>query len=156
MKRILLILIATTISLTTLAEESYKGEHTVGILAGYNTRTESIIAGAYFQYRFSKYFRIAPDFQYAFSNNGLSAYKINGNIHIPIALGDKTNIFPLTGVSYQSLKAGAASDDYLGLNLGAGVEFMLTKSLKLLFQGKYTFLKENSNSGTSVAIGYLF
>lgn len=156
MKHILLLIIVSTITLTGFTQNIYKGEHTVGVLAGYNSRTESAIAGAYFQYRFNKYLRISPDFQYAFSNNGYSSYEINGNFHVPFALGVKANIYPLTGISYQSLKTGPITDNRLGLNLGAGAELMATSTLKLSLQGKYTLLKEDSNAGITISLGYLF
>ncbi|MFI3239974.1 MAG: outer membrane beta-barrel protein [Bacteroidales bacterium] len=156
MKRILLLAIIATISLTTLAGDIYKGEHTVGVLAGYNTRTESAVAGAFFQYRFSKYIRVSPDFQYAFSHNGLSSYEINGNIHVPFTLGRIVNVYPLAGVSYQSLKMEALSENRFGLNLGGGAGVMATNTLKLSLEGKYSLLKDYSNAAITLSIGYLF
>lgn len=155
-QKLILLLLAVTFSLTALAENRYKGEHTVGVLAGYNTRTESAVAGAYFQYRFNKYLRIAPDFQYAFAHNGLSSYEINGNLHVPFALCSRANIYPLAGVSYQSLKTFEFSNNRFGLNLGGGIDFLATKTLKLGVEGKYALLKDYSNAAFTISIGYLF
>ena len=48
-------------ALIPTAAFAQKGEKTVGLRAGYSTRNESAIAGVYFQYRFSRYFRLAPN-----------------------------------------------------------------------------------------------
>ncbi|MEF9923887.1 MAG: outer membrane beta-barrel protein [Muribaculaceae bacterium] len=162
MKKIILILIAifTLIPSTTFAQ---RGERTMGLMGGYNTRNQSGIAGIYFQYRFSKYFRLAPDFQYAFQHHNLSSFEFNGNAHFPLKLTTQINFYPLVGITYQSWRQsgigdakGTETSKRFGGNFGGGFEYMATPTLKLLVEGKYSLIKSYSSGGITLGIGYLF
>lgn len=137
-----------------------RGEKTIGISAGYNTYNKSAVTGIFFQYRFSKYVRLAPDLQYQIKNNGISGYQFNGNLHVPIAMDSRLNFYPLAGVTYQSWRVNADEDssrkNYFGANVGGGFEYYATPTLRLAIEGKYSILKKFSNGGFTLSIGYLF
>lgn len=127
-----------------------RGEKTVGLTAGYNTRNKSAQAGLYFQYRLSRLWRLAPDVAYVFRNDSHDATVFNFNLHMPVALRSNMNFYPLAGINYSSwsFKPGNALPDYdgddvterynkFGFNAGGGFELYATDNLKL-------FLKENT------------
>lgn len=147
-----------------------RGEKSLGVAVGYNTRNESPTAGIFFQYSVSSYLRIAPDITYTLRRGGTDALGINVNLQVPFQLGSVKgfNIYPLAGVNYTSWnfhgKTGRIeSDDVtsrlnrLGLNLGAGLEYSIKPTLKLQLQGKYVFTKSHCSTGViAVGIGYTF
>lgn len=148
-----------------------KGEKTVGITAGYNTRNESAIAGLFFQYRINRLLRLAPDVTYIFRHNDVDGLALNGNIQMPLpVVTDRVNFYPLAGINYTSwslhtdnLKPTIVDGDdvtnrvsKLGFNIGAGIDIYATSSLKLFVEGKYTAVKKYSTGSITLGIGYSF
>ena len=156
-KRIAIILIALCSIIPSFAQ---KGEKTLGIMGGYNTETKSALAGIYFQYRFTKYFRLSPDIEFLFKKNGLSSFQFNGNAHFPIKLDSKLNFYPLVGISYQDWRRSEDGETFsfnrFGANAGAGFEFYATPTLKITVEGKYSWIKTYPNAGFTARIGYIF
>lgn len=144
-----------------------KGEKTVGLRAGYSTRNESAIAGVYFQYRFSRYFRLAPNIDYIFRHRGTDAFSFNGNAHFPISLvPQRLNIYPLAGINYTSwnmrIEGLDETDDVttragkFGINIGGGLEWYATPTLKVLFEGKFCWVNKYDTGALTLGIGYVF
>lgn len=141
-----------------------RGEKAMGIMGGFNTQNTSGVAGIYFQYRFSKYFRLSPDFQYSFQHNGIKSFAFNGNAHFPLALDTKLNFYPLVGITYQSWSnnqnknEGERSETFnrFGGNVGAGFEYMATPTLKISVEGKYSLIKSYPSAVFTLGLGYLF
>ena len=141
---------------------------TFGVKAGYITRNESAVAGLFFQYRFTDHFRLAPDVECAFSHNNRDAFMVNIDTHYPFEVNTRGNatIYPIAGVNYSSWKRrfdDLANDKdtsqkttNFGLNLGAGFDLTLSRTLKLNLEARYTLVKHNSNLQVTVGIGYLF
>lgn len=145
-----------------------KGEKSVGLRGGYTTSNESAIAGLYFQYSFSDRFRIAPDIDYSFRNNGTDAISLNLNAHVPFSLAaGRAAFYPLAGLNYTSwnihkrLEIEDNDDaksriDRLGFNIGAGFEYYVKPTLKLGFEGKYRWTKDYDSGVFNLSIGYVF
>lgn len=159
MKKIIWIFIAL-IAMTSVNLSAQKGEKTMGILGGYNTRNQSGIAGIFFQYRFSKYFRLSPDIQYTFQHKGLSAFQINGNAHFPLRLDSRLNFYPLVGITYTSWKESVdgSNNNYnkFGANIGGGFEYMAMPTMKIFIEGKYNWIQKLPSGAISLGIGYIF
>lgn len=159
MKKIIWIFIAL-IAIMPIDINAQKGEKTMGILGGYNTRNQSGIAGIFFQYRFSRYFRLSPDIQYVFQHKGLSAFQINGNAQFPLKLNSKFNFYPLVGITYTSWKesVGDLNNNYnkFGANFGGGFEYMAMPTMKIFAEGKYNWIEKFPSGAISVGIGYIF
>ena len=157
------IIITLMIIVSALGMQAQKGEKTIGVSAGYNTYNENCIAGIFFQYRFSKYFRIAPDLQYQMKNNGVSGYQFNGNAHFPIKMDTRINFYPFAGVTYQSWRAKFNETDeqetrknYFGANVGGGFEYFATPTLRLAAEAKYSVLRHYSSGSFTLSIGFVF
>ena len=107
MNRIFSILILLMAILVPSHAMAQRGEKSLGIMGGYNTRSESAVAGIYFQYRCGQLIRLAPDLQYVIKHDGVNAYQFNANVHFVINLGQKVNFYPLAGVTFQSWRFNA-------------------------------------------------
>lgn len=160
MKRKILYILVLCLTIIPSIANAQKGEKNLGVFSGYNTRTESAVAGIFFQYRFSSHFRLAPNLQFLIKNRDLSSFQINGNAHFPLKLDTKFNFYPLIGITYQSWRHTAGEESitkkYFGGNFGGGFEYFATPTLKILIEGKYSLLKRYSNGNFIVGLGYQF
>lgn len=153
------------------AASPYRGEKTMGLYGGYVSRNESASAGIFFQYRFARSFRIAPSAGYEFRHNGQDAVTIDLDFHTPFAIGgnDAVNIYPLAGVGYSKISVSGGDDlkresrnsarqrsDRLGINLGGGVEYFASPTLRLAFEAKWRGRTDYSTGLFSLSIGYRF
>lgn len=137
------------------------GETSIGLRTGYTTRVQAPIAGLYLQYSFKDHIRVEADIDYAFRHKGFDSYSINGNFQMPYAVAsDRFRVFPIVGLNYTSrnVKHDEASTrkNRFGVNVGAGAEYMVTSSLKLSAQTKYTYVKDFDAGIFTVSIGYVF
>ena len=167
---LILFIIVITAALPSVAADSYRGEKTMGIYGGYTTRNSSATAGIFFQYRFGKYLRIAPSAGYDFRNEGEDAFNIDLDIHVPVALNSRgsVNIYPIAGLGYANISrredsriARSSSDsrqsfDRFGVNLGGGLEYFASPTLRLALEGKWRGRHDYPTGIFSVSIGYRF
>ena len=144
-----------------------RGEKSLGLRVGYVTRNESALAGLYFQYSFTDYFRLSPDIDYVFRHHNEDALDLNLNAHFPFRLGvsGRFSMYPLVGMNYTSWNLHThdensddvtTRDSHLGLNIGGGMEYYITPTLKLNFEGKFQWTKRADTGVFLVGIGYVF
>lgn len=159
--------------------EGASGQKTFGVKTGYVSRNQSALAGLYFQYQFSRHFRVQPSVQVDFRNNNRDAIVVDVDAQVPFRFADgsgRSALYPIAGLNYSSwnkhtseppLGHNAGADKVedkdvstrksnFGLNLGAGFGLMCSSTLKLSLEAKYTFVKSNSGVAVSVGIGYVF
>ena len=144
-----------------------RGEKSLGLRGGYNTRNESAVAVLYFQYAFSRHFRLAPNVDYVFRNDGTDAYSANINTHFPIAFdrNERFAVYPFTGVNFISWnhrinnidgQQTSSRTSRLGPNFGVGMEYYCTQSLKISIEGKFSLVKSYNSGVFNIGIGYVF
>lgn len=174
------IFIAFTLFCMALPTSSYaqKGEKSVGLRGGFTTRNTTASAGLYFSYRFSEYFRLSPKVDYAFRHNGVDGFSFNFDCESPIALGNaekNVNFYPILGLNYSTMTSHTAiaelesknnnsdiTDDSsqrtnrFGLNVGAGIEYFATPTLRLAFESKCLLVKNYTGGWFNISIGYVF
>lgn len=146
------------------ASADFFGEKTAGVKGGFSTKTETALAGIFFQFRPSTHLRIAPSVQYSFRHNGVDALLFDIDFHFPLLHGNRFNVYPLAGVNFSSCTDHSATDNgdvsnrasRLGLNAGAGLEFKPTPSMRLFAEGNYYFVKNFNSAIISIGIGYCF
>lgn len=147
--------------------EITRSEKSFGPKVSYIGQNTSVGAGLFFQYSFSRHFRVAPEIGIVFRNRDRDALTIDLNAHVPFGFkNDKVAIYPLAGLNFASWSLHGndenSADDVtthinrIGLNTGAGVELRCTRSLKLTLEGKYTFIKSYSGAVVSLGISYVF
>ncbi len=154
-----IIILITALLISSTCAMAQKGEKTVGVLAGYTTENQSALAGLFFQYRCSSLLRLSPDCQFVIKNNDHSAFLFNGNAHFLIGTSDKTNIYPIVGITYQNWKYynnRGENQNRFGGNFGVGFEIIATPTLKISVEAKYSLVKNFSSGNFMASIGYLF
>ncbi len=147
-----------------------RGEKSVGLRAGFTTRNTTASAGLYFSYRFTEHFRFAPKVDYAFRHHNTDSFSFNFDAEIPISLspGGRVSFYPIGGLNYSTFSTHTQtinddiSDDssersnHFGLNIGAGLEYFATPTLRLAFESKCLLMKQNTGGWFTIAIGYRF
>ena len=165
MRKIYVALFTALLCLLSLSAHAQRGEKSVGLLGGFNTESESGLAGVFFQYSCNSWLRLTPNIQAIFKKNDVSAMHINGNAHFILQLTDDLYCYALGGVTYQSWRLPWVNDDWkieheninrFGANVGGGLEIYATPSLKFMVEGKYSFVKDFSSAGFVAGIGYVF
>ncbi len=164
------ILVAIISTFASVDASAQKGEKSVGLRAGFTTRNATATAGLYFSYRFSDHFRIAPKIDYAFQHNSTDAFAINFDTEYPIALGAsrRVNFYPIAGLNFSTYNThytvenedesldSSHRTNHLGINLGAGLEYFATPTLRLALESKCLFVKQYTGGWFSLSIGYRF
>lgn len=149
---------------------SQKGQTSVGLRGGFTSRNTTGTAGLYLSYQFTDHFRLAPKVDYAFRHNKIDAFSFNADAECPIALNADKNLYfyPIAGLNYSTYSThfqvteNDISDDSsertnnFGLNLGAGLEYRPTATMRLAFESKCTLVKQNTGAWLTLSIGYLF
>ena len=172
-----LVAVIIGISFLTITETGYasqRGEKTFGIRTGYVSRNKSADLGLYFQYTFSKYFRLQPAVDLVFRHEDRDAFTVDINGQVPIDFSsDKFSLYPYAGINYSSwnrhhvliseepapdvfTSEESSRSNYFGVNLGAGFDLRLSSTLKLSLEAGYTFVKSNSGVRILAGIGYVF
>lgn len=146
----------------------WPAEKSVGLKGGYTTIHEAPTAGLYFQYRFSRHFRLTPSIDYYFRHHGVDAFSFSIDAQAPfsIAPSGKFNVYPLLGLNFTSWNmhniVSEEGDDStqrknrMGLNAGAGVEYYVTPTLKLAAEGRYNWIHNYDGGIFTLSIGYVF
>lgn len=161
--------IGVVIMLLILGLSAMAGEKSVGLRAGFVTKNNCPAAGLFFKYSFTERFRLASTFDYYFRHNNTDAYSININAEMPFKLiPERLSLYPLVGMGMTSwnvkdavTKAKTFSDSTtrttrMGINVGVGLDFYVTSSLKLGLECKYGWVKNYAAEITSLSIGYVF
>lgn len=148
--------------------------NSLGVRVGYNSRNESPVAGLWYQHSFSRHFRLAPNVDYYFRHNSTDALSLNCNVHFPWEVGQsgRVSVYPFAGVNYVSWnnhfdstvdsESNGSSDDVttrvnrFGFNIGGGVEYRVTPTMKVSLEVKGAFVKNYSSATATVSIGYMF
>ncbi len=166
MKSLRHIVMAVLMAIVALpvAAEGVRGEKTLSLETGYADYNHSALAGVEFTYRFGTRFRLAPSVDYVFRHNGLDALTINLNAHIPFAVAEKVELYPLAGFCFAGWTARSEVDNSdvstrvsrFGFNVGAGIGFRLGSRLRLGLQADYVLIKDFNGVDVMAKIGYAF
>lgn len=143
-----------------------KGEKYLGINAGYSTLNQSAQAGLSFQYSFSDHFRLSPGIEYIFRHKNSDGLFINIDGQFPILnSSSRFNIYPLAGLTYMSWTTRELHSEVnpttnrvnrFGFNVGAGLEYRVTGTLKILAELKWLAVKNHNCGCFTVGLGYIF
>ena len=141
-------------------------EKSFGVQGGWNSRNESAVAGLTFSYRFTNHFRLGADAEVGFRNKDRDAFLIDVDAQFPFATSSRIELYPLAGVNFSAwsrhLEPTDENDDVttrtsnFGLNLGGGMGFRATSTLKLSLDARYSLVKSNSGVRVTVGIAYMF
>jgi outer membrane protein X len=155
------------------AQKALKGEKgvsSVGVIGGYAVDNKAGLAGLDFRYNIGDRIRLAPSILYVF-NSGDSLEKkntlyFNADVHYLIRMTDKFTIYPVAGLglaiwsldrNYDVMddEGNIYEDDelpeaykkshlHLGLNIGLGCEYRLTKDFIIGAEFKYNLTDQSA------------
>lgn len=146
----------------------------VGVNVLYGTEIESVGFGVKGQRNYAKAFRGELSFAYFLGKNDMSAWNINVNLHYLFPLSQNIKVYPLAGLGYaygnNYAKKIETGEDFAsafasgGLtaagkfctNLGGGIDFDISDSWIINFEGKYQYIKNQSQGVFSVGAAYKF
>lgn len=153
-------------------------EKLFSLSGGFNTRNTSGVAGVHFTYGLNSWLRISPSASYIFKHEGIDAFTINADCHFAFrAASSPLTFYPIAGLGYWSwnnstqydesvplneLPPDEESDDVSSrstqfcINMGGGMQWSVTPTLTLTFEGKYALMRHNPTAVFSLGIGYRF
>ena len=160
MKKIALLLVCLIAGITTSFAQR-AGDGSLGLNLNYASET-SFGIGTRFQYNLTEYVRIEPEFNYYFKHDYCSFWELGANFSYLFPVASDVVVYPLAGLGYMHGKAdiddafGDKSDGSFQAKLGAGVEFKLLPTTKLIIEPKYQFNDFENQFIITAGIAYCF
>lgn len=159
MKKFALIIVCllATIS-TSFAQRA--GDKSLGLNLNYASET-SFGIGTRFQYNFTDNIRVEPEFNYYFKHDYCSFWDLGANFSYLFPVASDVVVYPLVGVGYMHGKAdldefAEYDDGSFQAKLGAGVEFKLLPTTKLIIEPKYQFNDFENQFIITAGVAYCF
>ena len=121
--------------------------------------------GVNYKINFSENFRISPEFQYYFSNNHFKAWDANANLEYTFPIMERCNVYPIVGFSYShwtervnmpGVDKAANTDDRIGGNLGAGIEYYVSDNVAIAAEVRAQIFKQYSQCVLCIGARYIF
>ena len=162
MKKIALLLVCLIAGITTSFAQR-AGDTSVGLNLNYASETSFGIGGR-LQYNFTDNIRIEPEFNYYFKHDYCSFWDLGANFSYLFPVASDVVVYPLAGFGYMHGKADLdgdilnadASDGSFQAKLGAGVEFKLLPTTKLIIEPKYQFNDFENQFIITAGVAYCF
>ena len=159
MKKIALLLVCLIAGITTSFAQR-AGDSSVGLNLNYASETSFGIGGRY-QYNVTDNIRVEPEFNYYFKHDYCSYWDLGANFSYLFPIASDVVVYPLAGVGYLHAKADLddnykANDGSYQIKLGAGVEFKLLPTTKLIIEPKCQFNDFKNQFIITAGIAYCF
>lgn len=138
---------------STAFGQSMQGDTKIGLGLGYGQEIEEIGLGLNANYAVTDDIRIAGDFYYYFVADEefsgqtveFDVYELNANVHYLFINDESSILYGLAGLNYFNIGASSEADgvtvsadeNEVGLNLGAGFEFLANEQISLFGEAKY-------------------
>jgi outer membrane protein X len=154
MKKLIFILILAFLASGARAQIRTESAH---LKLGYATERKQFGVGAQVRLGLTDALRIAPDAILFLPKNHTVGLDFNANLEYDIRLQSNVGLYPLIGLSMANTRFSYRGDSYgntdFGINLGAGVDYDISKSNYLNVEFRYTF---NDWDYASLFVGYGF
>ncbi|MDD2961012.1 MAG: porin family protein [Muribaculaceae bacterium] len=156
MKRLLFVLFAF-LGLATSAV-AQKGDVTLGLQLQNATCAHQMGVGVNVGCFVSNSVRLEPSFNYYFLNAGLKAWDINLNAHYVFNVVERFRLYPLLGLTFSHWTADTddSSVDRIGLNVGAGAEYLITDHISFKGEMKFQYVADFNQAVFSLGANYRF
>ena len=160
MKKLALFLICLAVGITTSFAQR-AGDSSLGLNLNYASET-SFGLGARYQYNLTDNVRIEPEFNYYFKHDYCSYWDLGANVSYLFSVASDVTIYPLVGLGYMhgKFQPGGEVPDYsdgsFQAKIGAGVEFKLLPTTKLIIEPKYQFNDFENQFIITAGIAYCF
>ena len=159
MKKLALILVCLVAGITTSFAQR-AGDTALGLNLNYASET-SFGMGTRLQYNLTDNVRIEPEFNYYFKHDYCSFWDLGANVSYLIPVASDVTIYPMAGLGYMHGKAdldGLAeyNEGKFQAKIGAGVEFKLLPTTKLIIEPKYQFNDFKDQFIITAGVAYCF
>ena len=116
-----------------------KGATTIGIHGNYLIDSPNNLGlGANVGYEFASNVRGVAEFNYLFKKDYVSYWNVEANVEYLFRVGEGFTLYPLAGLDiFGGSVEDGPSDSKLGLNLGAGAEYAISRNLSLKVEYNY-------------------
>ena len=135
MKKLFIVMCMMLVSATSFAQ---KGEVSLGIHGNFMIDSpHNLGLGANIGYMLTSNIRGVAEFNYFLKKDGISYWNLEANGEYLFRVSDEFTLYPLVGLDFLGSSWDGGSDTKLGLNLGAGVEYAISSSLRLKAEFNY-------------------
>ena len=157
MKKLLLItIVALACAMGAKAEVK---DFSIGAQFSWASKHSLAGLGAQLQYEPIRNLRLAPEFNYYFKNDGISACNANLNVQYVIPTSTSFAIYPLAGFAYSHYKYDgilSVSDDVCGANVGLGSEYRINNNIHFYVEERFQIIEDHNQSVTFFGMKYTF
>lgn len=136
MKKVLFIICMMLASTATFAQ---KESLTLGVHGNYMIDSPNNFGfGANVGYEFINNLRGVAEVNYFLKKDYVSFWNVEANVEYLFRVGDGFTLYPLAGLDFLGASfEGGGSESKMGLNLGAGAEYAVSKNLSLKVEYNY-------------------
>jgi len=154
MKKYLFMLVAVfAMSTAAFAQKGLTG---FGVNGVYDDWNGQFGIGVKLQHGFLDQLRGEAGVDFFFKKNDISMVDVNANLHyvFPV-VSSKFNVYPLAGLNIAFFNHDIPTR--LGVNLGGGLEYFITETVKIGGEAKY-IVSDNgfSRFGANISVGFVF
>lgn len=162
MKKILLLVCALVLGMSTAMSQVQQGETAVGANLVYGSEIESMGIGARFQYGILDQLRAEVGLNYFFEHNHTTWWDVNINAHYLLPVwNNQLYFYPLVGLNYTMTRVKlpgmkADEENHVGMNVGAGVEYEFTEHFGVNFEYRHTIIRKVDQGVFGLGLNYKF
>ena len=156
MKKILFIAVMALTFVTGARAEA--NDFSIGAQFSWASKHSLAGLGAQLQYEVVNHLRLAPEFNYYFKNDGISACNANVNLQYVIPTSTSFAIYPLAGFAYSHYEVEGPADgvDRCGANVGLGSEYRIKDNLHFYVEERFQIIEDFNQSVTFFGLKYTF
>ena len=157
--------LAAVLAICGAATAMASGMGSLGANFLYGSKFDQVGLGVSYKVNLTDNFRVAPEMQYFFSNNGMKAWDANANIEMVTTLFDDLKFYPLVGFTYshwtQSVPVTGVDKavntwDRFGVNVGGGLEYNFNSQVAAVFEVRGQLIKDFSQCVLNIGLKYSF
>ena len=165
MKKFMLALCLSLVSLGTFAQEYYDdsaaaGDWAVGLNIPMTFGDGTHLGfGPKIQYYATHALRLEASFDYYLEANDRIDWDLNFNLHYLIPVKYGISIYPVVGMTFlhRHWTVGETKDSgNLGLNIGAGAQYDVNSNIFVNYELKYQYVNDHDRANMCVGIGFRF
>lgn len=155
-KRTIALAVLTVSALTLFTPSASSRDMALGLGGGYASYNNGGYAAVNFQVDMARHLRLAPEVGYVFSSKKKSALLLSADIQCPFKMSRGFNLFPLAGLTFNSWSHNGNTDNRFGVDLGGGLELLMSANLKFSFQAKYSIMSHTDGLFAGAGIHFVF
>lgn len=172
-------ILVSAVCLAMSAVVAQAGDCKFGVGPGvfYATQLKSMGVGVRAQPYFDgNHIRSVCSLNYFFEKDGVSMFELNADAHYQFNITDKFHVYPLAGFvldwvhvntstkvdvpkgfeQYVEDNSESSTKSYFGVNIGGGIEYLVTPHIGVGIEGKYSYLYKIDQGVVGLYVNYIF